>query len=69
MLRLDDLAVRSAELNRAVAAIDRSAWMATGPNHTGRTGGRGTPLRTLIARVTRHGSAAATSARSTLRPA
>ena len=29
MLRLDDLIVRTAELNRTVAAIDRSAWKTT----------------------------------------
>ena len=69
MLRLDDLTVRTAELNRTVAAIDRSVWMTAGPNHTERTPEFGSSLRTLIARMTRNSSPATNAAPSTLRPA
>ena len=69
MLRLDDLLVRTAELNRTAAAIDRSAWMTTGPTRTEQSRERGASLRALIARVTRTSSPASAAAPSTLHPA
>ena len=69
MLRFDDLAVRTAELNRATTAVDRSGWMTTGPNRVGRPRRFGATCHALIARVTRRGSPATSAAPSPLRSA
>ena len=68
MLRLDDLAVRTAELNRRADAINRDGWRTARPTG-GRTATLGPVLRAVRGRLARSTTARAGHGWPIVRPA